>query len=94
MEKGKILDIINKVIQWGLGGVLMIVGSALMVSHKYLDIDYPYWLIGGLILLIFGFFVWLISMIFNLIINLRKMKYENEIKELEYQKVINKPTSA
>ncbi|WP_252320673.1 hypothetical protein [Spiroplasma endosymbiont of Lariophagus distinguendus] len=77
-EKNIILleNIVLKIIGYGVGGILCVIGIITMASHVYLKLPYPYWLIIGLVSTIIGFILVMTHTIFNFIIKLMKIKKE------------------
>ncbi|WP_308150264.1 hypothetical protein [Spiroplasma sp. AdecLV25b] len=67
-------NIILKIINYGVGGVLCLLGIITMASHVYLKLPYPDWLIIGLVSTIVGFILVMTHTIFNFIIKLMKIK--------------------
>lgn len=73
-------NVINKVISWGLGGVLLIGGALTMIFHKNLDLEFPTFLWVGLSIMVVGIIVWLIPVILNHQKELIKLKHEMELE--------------
>lgn len=73
-EKNIILleNIILKIIGYGVGGVLCLLGIIIMATHVYLKLPYPDWLIVGLVSTIIGFILVMTHTIFNFIIKIKK----------------------
>lgn len=77
-EKNIILleNIVLKIIGYGVGCILCVIGIITMASHVYLKLPYPDWLIIGLVSTIIGFILVMTHTIFNFIIKLMKIKKE------------------
>ncbi|WDA54909.1 MAG: hypothetical protein PPFGHCPK_01390 (plasmid) [Spiroplasma endosymbiont of Drosophila atripex] len=77
-EKNIILleNIVLKIIGYGVGGILCVLGIITMASHVYLKLPYPDWLIIGLVSTIIGFILVMTHTIFNFTIKLMKIKKE------------------
>ncbi|WP_425380864.1 hypothetical protein [Spiroplasma endosymbiont of Polydrusus pterygomalis] len=75
-EKNIILleNIILKIIGYGVGGVLCLLGIIIMATHVYLKLPYPDWLIVGLVSTIIGFILVMTHTIFNFNNKIKKNK--------------------
>lgn len=68
-------NIVLKIIGFGVGGVLCLLGVIIMSTHMYLKLPYPDWLIIGLVSTIIGFILIIVHTIFNFIIKIMKIKF-------------------
>lgn len=64
-------NIILKILNYGIGGVLCLTGTIIMATHTYLKLNYPDWLVAGLISIIIGFILIMTHRVFNFILNLK-----------------------
>jgi drug/metabolite transporter (DMT)-like permease len=77
-NQSKVLDIVKKVITWGLGALIAIAGVVFMFLHKQLDVQYPYWLIAGIILVCLGVICYLITYILSKVLAYKLSKNTNQ----------------
>lgn len=66
-------NIILKIIGYGIGGLLCLIGVIIMATHVYLKLNYPDWLIAGLVSTIIGFILIMTHRILNFILKLKKV---------------------
>jgi drug/metabolite transporter (DMT)-like permease len=77
-NQSKVLDIVKKVLTWGLGALIAIAGIVFMFLHKQLDVQYPYWLIAGVILVVLGAICYLTTYIVSKVLAYKLSKNTNQ----------------
>lgn len=81
MKNLDIKEIVNTILTWGVGGVLMVLGACMIVFNKQLGIDWPYFLWGGLSIMIVGMVVYISMTIMNYKVKVYKLSKGIEEKK-------------